>query len=300
VSHVSPREHRLGLAGMVLCTMLWSIAGLVTRHTAITNGFEVTFWRSLACAVCVAAYLAWRDGPRGVATSIVAAGWPGLVSGLMWAIMFTFFMLALTRTTVANTLVVSSLQPLFAALAGWLVLGERVPLRTWGAMVVAGGGIVVMFADAIGGGAVSGTLFALAVPVAAAANVILLKRTGSRVDFVPAVMVGGVISALVTLPVAWPLTASVHDVTLLGMLGAIQLALPCVFLAAWVVRRLTAAEVGLLALLEVLLGPILVWAALGERPSDLALVGSGIVFAALVANEAIGLVAERRTPAGGR
>jgi drug/metabolite transporter (DMT)-like permease len=293
---LTPRDHRLGIAGMVACTVLWSIAGVVTRLTDVTDGFEVTFWRSAACIGCVALWLLARDG-AGAFARIRAGGWPGLASGLLWAIMFTCFMLALTRTTVANVLVVSSLQPFFAAIAARVFLDERVPARTWIAMAVAFGGIVLMFADALGGGAVSGALLALCVPLAAAANVILLKRWGDRVDFVPAVMIGAILSALAMLPLAWPLEASARDATLLSLLGAVQLALPCVFLAAWVVKRLSAAEVTLLALLEVLLGPLWVWAAFGERPSDLALVGGALVLVALAANEVLGLRRERQAAA---
>lgn len=294
-THRDARDHRLGLAGMVLCASLWSIAGIVTRHTSVDNGFEVTFWRSAACAVCVAAYLLLRDG-AAVFVRLRASSWPMLASGLLWSIMFTCFMLALTRTTVANALVVISVQPFVAALLAGIFLHERVPARTWIAMVVAFTGIVIMFSDAFsaGGGAVSGSLIALAVPLAAATNVIVLKRFGDRVDFVPAVMIGALISSVAMLPLAWPLSASVHDAALLSFLGAAQLALPCVLLAVWVVKRLAAAEVSLLAQLEVLLGPLWVWLALGERPTDLALLGGAIVFGALVVNESVGLWREGR------
>ena len=60
-----------------------------------------------------------------------AAGWPGVVSGAMFCTMFTCFMLAVTRTTVANALVVNSLYPVFAAILGWLVLGTPLRAYTW-------------------------------------------------------------------------------------------------------------------------------------------------------------------------
>ncbi len=57
-----------------------------------------------------------------VLATVRAAGWPGIVSGAMFCTMFTCFMLAITRTTVANTLVVNSLFPVFAAILGAVVL----------------------------------------------------------------------------------------------------------------------------------------------------------------------------------
>jgi drug/metabolite transporter (DMT)-like permease len=259
---------------MVLCTILWSSAGIVTRFTTLQDGFEATFWRAAFCAVFVGAYLVWRD--RGaVFDSITAIGWPGIVSSLMWAAMFTTFMLALMRTTVANVLVMSSLQPFFAAILARLVLGEHVRARTWITMAVAFAGVFIMFADILGGGAVSGALLALVVPVAAAVNIVTLKRSAHKIDFAAPVMIGGVLALYATL-------------------GAFQLALPCVFLSIWVVKRLSAAEVGLLALLEVILGPIWVWLAFNEQPTPLALMGGAIVLGALAVNELLGMRGQPR------
>lgn len=293
---VTPRQHRLGIAVLVLCTFLWSIAGLVTRHASVDNGWEVTFWRSLFAAACVALLLALRER-RNPLRAVIAMGWPGAASGIAWAVMFTFFMLALTRTTVANTLVMSSLLPFIAAIAAWLVLGERVALRTWLAMAVALGGVLLMFADAFEAGDVSGSLLALGVPLGAAANILVLKRWGARVDLAPAVMLGGMISALVTLPAALPFSANSADLGLFALLGVFQLGLPCVIFAAFVVPRLSSAEIGLLSLLEILSGPLLAWLGVGEQPGLLALAGGAVVLAALVANEAAGLIAERRASA---
>jgi drug/metabolite transporter (DMT)-like permease len=190
---------------------------------------------------------------------------------------------------VANVLVMSSLQPFFAAILARLVLGERVRARTWITMAVAFAGVFIMFADILGGGAVSGALLALVVPVAAAINIVTLKRSAHKIEFAAPVMIGGVLAMIAMLPMAWPLEAGPRDLALYATLGAFQLALPCVFLSIWVVKRLSAAEVGLLALLEVILGPIWVWLAFNEQPTPLALMGGAIVLGALAVNELLGL-----------
>ena len=68
------------------------------------------------------------------------------LSGLCWAVMFTAFMVAITMTTVANVLVTMAIAPLLTALVARVVLGQRLPLRTWAAIVVAGVGIAWMYA----------------------------------------------------------------------------------------------------------------------------------------------------------
>ena len=133
-------SHRRAALLLAFCALLWSIAGVVTRQLERADGFEVTFWRGLFCAVTVLVILAWQQRGNPFAP-VREMGWPGLFSGAMWGVMFTCFMLALTRTSVANTLLVMSISPLLAALLGRVVLGARLSAATWIAIVMAGVGI---------------------------------------------------------------------------------------------------------------------------------------------------------------
>ncbi|MCG6874423.1 MAG: DMT family transporter [Betaproteobacteria bacterium] len=289
----SSTQHKIGIATMILCASLWSIAGLLMRASSVTNGWEASFWRSAFLAAAVGAFLLARNG-RNVHARILAMGWPGLVSGLAWATMFTCFMLALSLTTVANTLFIMGLLPFCAALAGWIVLGERVPLRTWVAMAAATAGIGIMFHGAFRTGNLNGSLIALGVPFAAAVNYVAVKLGRGRVDLIPALVLGGALSALIALPLALPITADGTDLSLFGALAVFQLAIPGVLYTVVAVPRLSAAEVGLLSLIEVILGPLWVWLARGEEPGTAVLTGGIIVITALAVNESVGLAIERR------
>jgi drug/metabolite transporter (DMT)-like permease len=278
---------------MVACSLLWSTAGLLTRATSVASGWETSFWRSLFLCIVIGTLLLVQHRADAL-RRLAGMGWPGVVSSLAWAAMFTCFMLALSRTTVANALILQGLMPFCAAIAGWIVLRERVAGRTWAAMAAATAGIVFMFQDAFGGANLDGSLIALAVPVAAAINTVAVKMGRGRVDLVPALLVGGALSALLALPLAAPFTASGRDLALFGTLALFQLALPCVLLVRIVLPRLSAAEIGLLSLLEVVLGPLWVWLAYGENPGPAALGGGAIVIAALAVNEAVALASEKR------
>ncbi len=290
---VSRALHRRAIALMVLVTFLWSTAGVVTRHLESAAGVEVTLWRSAFAAVFVACYLVFVR--RDFIGSLRAAGGAGLLSGLMWCAMFSCFMLAILRTTVANTLVVLSVAPLLTAILTWAVLRQRILARTWLAIAVATGGIVTMFAGAFeadGGRHVTGMLIAFAVPIAAAINVVTLKKIGHGVDLVPAVFIGGVSSALLMLVAmiasgSVRFQASTHDIVLLALLGFFQLGLPCMLMVV-ASRRLSAPELSLLALLEVLQGPLWTWLFANEAPTSATLVGGAVVLGALVFNELAG------------
>ena len=274
---------------MVAVAFMWSTAGVVTRHLDGARSFEVTFWRALFTAVSLLFILPLMRG-RSVFANIRHADQAFWISGLCWSVMFTAYMVALTLTSVANVLVTMSLGPLMTALIARIFIGHRIPLRTWVAIVVAGAGIAYMYGAQLAGGQLLGTLVALCVPIAGATNWTVTQNAhaqGHDVDLVPAVFVGAVISALVTLPLAYPFQATAHDLGLLAYLGVFQLAIPCV-LSVLCARVLKAPELSLLALLEVVFGIVLAWLGAGEAPGPTVLVGGTLVIGALVTNELLG------------
>jgi drug/metabolite transporter (DMT)-like permease len=284
--------HRRAVALMVLVTLLWSIAGVLTRQLEAARSFEVTFWRSLFNALTLAVVLSVWHGPA-LWRSLGSGNRLLWLSGVCWAVMYTAFMVALTLTSVANVLVTMALGPLVTALFSRFFLKQRLPHRTWAAIAAAGLGIGWMFGhESEGALSLLGTLVAAAVPLAGAVNWTVLQRAGAvgeeGPDMLPAVLIGALLSVAATLPLAWPLQASGRDLGLLAVLGSVQLAVPCL-LVVRVSRVLPAPEIALLALLEVVFGVAWAWLWAGEQPAGTVLEGGLLVLAALVANEAAAL-----------
>ena len=269
---------------MIAAGFCWSTGGILVRSADLRDPWEIVFWRSVFMVIFVAAVLAIQNRGRGAGEDHPVRN-AGRLVGLALGATFFFFILSVTQTTVANTLVLMSTGPFFAALAGRVFLGEHVPVRTWIAIAVALAGVVLMFADGLGTGQLTGNLLALGVPIAFAANVVVLRRHRASVDLVPSVLLAGVFSIVVAAPLAWPFTPTVRDLVVLGTMGVAQVGAGCVLMTV-ASRYLTAGEIGLLALLETLLGPIWVWLGIGERPTPLALAGGAIVLGALLANAA--------------
>ncbi len=308
---------------MIVVTLMWSIAGVVSRQLESAARFEVTFWRSAFTTLSLLVILPWwraADRASGLIPDDARQGtlqrhWGVLprslafwISGVCWSVMFTAFMLALTFTTVANVLIIMSVGPLFTALVARVAIGQRLALRTWLAIVAAGAGIVYMYGSQFlqafsdpalqTGGLVVGSLVSLCVPVAAAINWTVVQRGqthGEKIDLVPSVLLGGMLSSLVTLPLALPFEATNTDIAWLALLGLVQLAIPCA-LAVVCARSLKAPEVSLLALLEVIFGILLAWLGAGEAPGAEVLTGGSLVIGALVLNELLGWRSRTGTP----
>lgn len=282
-------SHNRAIALMVVVTLLWSTAGVVTRHLEAARSFEVTFWRAIFTLASLTLVLPVLRG-RQVFARMRHAGRLFWLSGVCWGVMFTAFMVALTLTSVGNVLVTMAFGPLMTAVLARIFIGQALPRRTWVAVWVAGSGIVCMYALQLDTITLWGTLVALCVPVAGATNWTLTQHAhdqGHDVDLMPAVWVGALVCSAVTLPLAWPLQATGHDVALLAGLGVFQLALPCV-LSVRCAQVLKAPEISLLQLLEVIFGIVLAWLGANEVPSPAVIWGGALVIGTLVVNEWVG------------
>lgn len=285
-------RHGQAVVMMVMVTLLWSIAGVVTRHLEQARSFEVTFWRSFFTMLSLLVILPLWQG-RGVWSRMPWRSPYFWLSGLCWSVMFTAFMLALTLTAVANVLITMALGPLLTALITRIFLKHQLPRRTWFAIVLAGIGIGWMYGSQLSLGTPNfllGSLVALCVPVAGSVQWTLVQKShaeGLDLDLVPSVLLGAVLSSLLTLPLAWPFQASAHDVLRLAGLGLFQLAIPCA-LSVICARVLKAPEVALLALLEIVFGIALAWLGANEAPQPNVLLGGVLVLSALLLNEWLG------------
>lgn len=280
--------HTRAVWTMVANTAMWSIAGVVTRLLESAQSFEVTFWRSVFTMLSLFVILRIFQG-RGVLRRLLSAPPVLWWSGVCWAGMFTSFMIALTLTRVAEVLITMALGPLLSAVIARLFFKQTITRSTWVAIGIASIGMAWMFAEPsmnVEGRFPWGSVIALFVPLSAAVNWNIVQHAQTRghaVDMVPAVLFGAGLSALATLPFAMPFQATAQDVAWLAMLGLVQLAIPC-SLVVVCARVLPAAEISLLALLEVLFGTLLAWLFVNEVPSDRVLIGGALVLLALLFN----------------
>lgn len=248
--------------------------------------WTIVFWRGLLMTAGLAAGLA-VFGEGGVTRTFRAIGRMGLLLAVLWAGNAILFVVAITHTTVANTLIIIAAAPMIAAVLSHLVLREPVGLLTWAAIVMAFLGIAVVVWDGLDQGTGLGDIAALATAVLVAVTVIVLRRTRS-VNMVPATALGGLLAALAVAGIATPFAIGAADALVLGIMGLVML--PISFgLITLGPRYLPAPEVSLLMLLETVLGPILVWLVLGEGASTTSLFGGGIVVATLALHALIRL-----------
>lgn len=258
---------------------------LVIRLVGVDT-MTVAVWRGLFAGAVTLAGLA-VFAPR------VLADWRSLASGPAIAIMFlqgfgsVFFLGSIGNTSAANALLILASAPFLSALLSARLLGERVGTATWGAIIAVFAGVAIIASGSLGGGGLFGDALALANALTIALYYIVLRAAPGRNLLLP-IAVGYFLTSLIALPLAplppleerqWGLLFLSGGVILAGGVGLLVIG----------PRYLPAAEVTLITMLEIVVGPALVWWVLHEVPATASLIGGAVILVAIAAHAMIRL-----------
>ncbi|MEQ8356544.1 MAG: DMT family transporter [Kiloniellaceae bacterium] len=282
-------DHQKGLVLTTLGVLVLTPDSLLVR-LADLEPFTLLVWRGSLQALGVLVILALLY-PGRVAAQIRSIGRCGVLLSIVFTGSTLFFILGLTYTAVADVLVIVAVAPLAAAVFSRSFLGESVPLRTWVAISLTLAGIALLVADDLGSGSIYGDLAALGCALCIGAS-LTITRHGRAVSMVPAMALAGTLTALVALPLALmlevgPLLPSGPPLTYTLLMGLVVVPISFALITVGP-RYLPAPEVGLLLLMETVLGPLWVWLVIGEYPGDLAMMGAGVVVLTLAGHALAG------------
>jgi drug/metabolite transporter (DMT)-like permease len=268
---------RRGQLFVALAAVAWSFAGVLQRELSVDTPTQIA-GRALVAFFTLATFVVVFNR-RGTISAFRSIGVPGLGVAVCTAIASGSFIVALNHAKVANVLFMQAVAPVAAAVLAWIALGDRISGRTWAAMGVALLGVALMAGGPGSGGALGigvSLLMTFAFAVA-----IVITRHRREVSMAPAVCLSQLIVLLAAAPFAHLGTATERDVGLLLLLGVGQMGLGLAFLTVGA-RLIPPAEVALITLLEIVLGPLWVWIALSETPASIAIVGGLVVVVAVI------------------
>lgn len=285
-------NHSRGIGIAASGTLVLSFDAVLVR-LADTSDWNIVFWRGLLIFISLLSYQLlrgarprWRPQSKGEA---IAA----LVAMLIFAANMVLFVVSISSTLTANTLVILSSSPFFAALFSRWFLGEHIQPRTWFAIAAAIAGVLLIFAGSIGGGTLPGDLCAVLIAVLLGILLTTLRRY-PEIDRIAVVCASGLLVALVVWPLAQPLSLDVSSYAVLGVMGLVQMPMAMV-LYATATRYLPAPEVALFLLVETVMGPVWVWLAVGEVPPELTFIGGAVVLLTITLHSVLSLRDGRRT-----
>ncbi len=275
------RLHGVGL--VLLAGTFWSIGGIVVRLMVEATAWQIVFYRSLTSVLTLTVFILIRY--RGAFwNALRVAGSTAIVAGLCLSVAFVCWIFAVMYTTVANALFLLTTQPFITALLALVLLRERVLRITWLTMSLAIVGVVVMLRESLALGTLAGNLLALAAALGISGFTVALRK-GKEIDMFPAAWWAGGFATVMAAGMMHvndqAFGVGVWDLSMCTILGVVQISLGLIAYTAGS-RYLPAAELTLLSLTEVVLGPIWVWIGIGEVPSPWTLAGGAIMLAAVI------------------
>ncbi|MBT3143326.1 DMT family transporter [Ruegeria litorea] len=289
------QNHRRGLIFVFAAGLLWSTVGFGIRMIQDAEVWQILLYRSISLSVFLffVILLRSRENPFRQARR---AGPPAVIGGLSLVAAYSGGIYAIQSTSVANAMLLFASAPFLAAILGWIVLRERVRRATWAAIAVAILGIGVMVADKSEGSGLAGSLAALGSAFGFAVFTVAL-RWGKSGEMLPSVFLSGIFAIIITaticLSLGLPLVLSVNDGGIAMGMGVFQVGAGLILYTLGS-KTLPAAELTLLSLAEVLLGPLWVWLFLGETATINILLGGCVLLAAIIGNAISG--ARRKPP----
>lgn len=280
--------HAYGFLITILGVLILCPDTLLIRLVQAEGGSEwtIAFWRGVLTCIGLVVFYRIAEGRGSLVRFFHVDRWV-IAAAFTMGGQALAFILSVANTSVANTLIIVATGPLFTALFAWAFLGERPPLRTWVTIAAAFTGMLVIFYHDLGSVSLLGDALALVTAVGLGVTFVIVRHR-KAVNMMPAMAMGKFLSALAVLPLAAPFAMTSAGMGLMFLLGLVVLPLSFGLLTLGP-RYIPAPEVSLLLLLETVLAPLIVWAAIGEAASTSTIVGGVIVLMALAGNAVLGL-----------
>ncbi len=251
---------------ILAAAILWSLAGVFIKFLDL-HPLAIVFYRSLFASLVFMPFLKRRD---------FRCNGTILVSVLTYTAAISAFVSANKLTSAANAIVLQYTAPIFVFLFSWLALGEKIAKGNLAALAVAMIGIGIISLDSAGAPEMAGVALALLSGVLFAAYMINLQRTR---DICPVYLTwinNGVCAFLLFWVVRSQLALTADQVTILAVMGAVQLGAPY-YLFSKGLQTVSLPEASLIALIEPVLNPLWVALIVGELPSTATVWGGGMI-----------------------
>ena len=246
---------------------------------ADTGSWNATFWLGVFTFLAMAVLVPMRTG-GSLIRAASAGGLPLVISALFTAGSIIMFVVAISLTTVANTVAILAAAPVMAALISLIAIGERTRLRTWIGIFASIVGILVIVSGSLGAGRIAGDLSAVTAIVIFGSNLTLLRRYAD-LNRLAIIGMGGLAMALIALWPADPFDIEPRSLLVLAVLGVLTSPAGRVSVITST-RYLPPAQVSLFAPIETVAATTWAWLFLSETPPPLTIVGGLIVVAAVV------------------
>ena len=272
---------------ILIAGLFWSFGPLVVRYIddAQLIPWQYLFFRGSIIFLVLNIYLFLAEGLK-FTKNYNKIGLSGLIGGVSLGIANISFILSITTTTAAVTMMMLATQPFVAAILAYVFLKEKISMTTFIAIVVAAGGIIFMSLDSKGEGSLFGLINGLLSSLGFAGFTVSLRWRRKTPKFTT-VAIAGIFCSAVAILVLILNDDNIFISVKNSSLSALHGFLVCSGLILFSIKSkdLPATDLTLLSLTEVLGGIFWVWLpifGINEVPTANTLIGGGIITAAII------------------
>ena len=259
------------------CTL--SFGGLIVKSFEGANLWQILFWRSVFFSIVVLFFL-FLNYKKNFFHSIYKIGLPGFLGGIVLSCGYAGYVFAMYNTTVANANFIIQTQTIFLAIFGYIFLKEKISILTIISIILAFSGIFLMLGGSLTSGQMVGNIAAFIMPISFAV-LILTVRKYPNVDMIPLQLIAGIGAIILGYLFSSQIMISSYDIFLGFIAGFFQVGLGFIFITIGA-KTTPSALVGIIMLIEAILGPLWAWLFINETPPLVVLVGGSIVLSAVV------------------
>ncbi len=255
-----------------------SFGGLIVKSFEGANLWQILFWRSLFFIFVVTIFLIFTY-KKNFLLSFKKSGYPGILGGIILSSGFCGYVFAMYNTTVANTNFIIQTQTIFLAIFGYLFLKEKISKLTLASIILAISGIILMIGSDLSSGQMTGNIAAFVMPISFAILILIIRKYPST-DMVPLQLYAGIIAMVIGYVIAGKIAISLYDIFLGFLAGFFQLGFGFILITIGA-RNTPSATVGIIMLVEAVLGPLWAWIVINEQPPLIVFLGGSIVLFAV-------------------
>ena len=256
-----------------------SFGGLIVKSFEGATLWQILFWRSVFFSIVVLFFLIINH-KKNFFSSIYKIGLPGFFGGIILSCGYAGYVFAMYNTTVANANFIIQTQTIFLAIFGYIFLREKISKLTLASIFLAFAGIFLMLGSSLTAGQMLGNIAAFVMPVSFAVLILTVRKYPS-VDMIPLQLIAGIGAVIIGYLFSSKIIISSHDIFLGFIAGFFQLGLGFIFITIGA-KTTPSALVGIIMLIEAVLGPFWAWLFINETPPLVVLVGGTIVLSAVL------------------
>jgi len=256
-----------------------SFGGLIVKSFEGATLWQILFWRSIFFSIVVGIFLLITHKKK-IFNSFYESGLPGFIGGLILSLGYCGYVFAMYNTTVANTNFIIQTQTIFLAVFGYIFLKEKISKLTLFSIILAFAGIILMVGNSLSPGQASGNMAAFIMPISFA-TLILIVRKFPDIDMIPMQFIAGMGAIIIGYLLSTKIIISPHDIFLGFLAGFFQVGLGFILITIGA-RSTPSALVGIIMLIEAVLGPLWAWLFANENPPLVVLFGGAIIISAVL------------------